>query len=117
ERLVALLEAQDRLPGERPPHAYLVLAGAAAETRGLLLAEQWRAKVPGLRLQANLGGGSLKSQFKRADRSGAALALVLGDDELAAGTVTVRFLREKREQQALPVTATPELLARLAHEY
>ena len=69
ERLVALLEAQDRLPGERPPHAYLVLAGAAAETRGLLLAEQWRAKVPGLRLQANLGGGSLKSQFKRADRS------------------------------------------------
>ncbi|MBW3566469.1 MAG: histidine--tRNA ligase [Proteobacteria bacterium] len=111
ERLVALLEAQDRLPEAPQPHAYLVLAGAAAEQRGLLLAEQWRAKVPGLRLQTNLGGGSLKSQFKRADRSGARLALVAGDDELAAGEISIKYLREERDQERIPLNDMERFLA------
>jgi histidyl-tRNA synthetase len=55
--------------------------------------------VPRLRLQANLGGGSFKAQFKRADRSGAALALVVGEDELERGEVTVKALREDSGQQ------------------
>jgi histidyl-tRNA synthetase len=57
--------------------------------------------LPGLRLQANLGGGSFKVQFKRADRSGAALALVLGEDELRRGEVTIKPLREDAGQQQL----------------
>lgn len=112
ERLIALLEAQGKMPVAAQPHAYLLLAGDAAAQRGLLLAEQWRAKVPGLRLQANLGGGSLKAQFKRADRSGAALALVLGDDELAANEVTIKFLREEREQERVSIAAVAQLLIR-----
>lgn len=112
ERLIALLEAQGKLPAVAQPHAYLLLAGDAATQRGLLLAEQWRAKVPGLRLHANLGGGSMKAQFKRADRSGAALALVLGDEELAANEITIKFLREEREQERVSVTAVEQLLAR-----
>lgn len=116
ERLIALLEAQGQLPGERTPHTYLVLAGAPAEERGLLLAEQWRAKVPGLRLQANLGGGGIKAQFKRADKSGAAVALVLGDDELAANEITVKFLREEREQQRCAIVDIDGLLAQLVQE-
>lgn len=112
ERLIALLEAQGRLPEPLQPHAYLVLTGEAAEQRGLLLAEQWRAKVPGLRLLANLGGGSMKSQFKRADRSGARLALVAGDDELAKGEISIKFLREERDQECVPIAAVEQLLAR-----
>jgi len=49
------------------------------------------------------GGGSFKSQIKRADRSGARLALVLGDDELANGTVTVKHMRTDREQETVPL--------------
>lgn len=117
ERLVALLEQQSLLPEAPAMHAYLVIAGEAAQQRGLLLAEQWRAKVPGLRLQANLGGGSLKAQFKRADRSGASLALVLGDEELATGEVTVKYLRERGEQQRMTADTVAALLAELANKY
>lgn len=117
ERLVALLEQQALLPEAPAMHAYLVLAGESAQQRGLLLAEQWRAKVPGLRLQANLGGGGLKAQFKRADRGGAWLALVLGDDELAAGEVSVKYLREQGEQQRISMDAVTDLLAELTSKY
>ncbi len=114
ERLIALLEAQDSLPEVSAAHAYLVLAGAEAARRGLLLAEEWRAKVPGLRLSTNLGGGGIKAQFRRADKSGAAVALILGDEELAADAIGVKYLREDREQQRLPLTDIGGLLARLA---
>ena len=113
ERLIALLEAENLLPDAAAPHAYLVLAGDAAALRGMLLAEQWRAKVPGLRLQQNLGGGSVKAQFKRADRSGAELALVLGEEELAAGEVTVKYLRDAREQQRIRIEDAGALLGEL----
>ena len=115
ERLVALLEAEGNPPAGATVDAYLILAGSAAEQRGILLAEQWRAKVPGLRLQTNLGGGGIKAQFKRADRSGAAIALVLGDDELATGEISVKYLREDREQHRLALTQISELLAQLGN--
>ena len=100
ERLVALIE---HLPeaGARAPHAYLVLAGAEAERQGLVLADSLRDQLPALRLLANCGGGSFKSQLKRADKSGARLALILGEQEVAEGTVTVKPLRGDGEQQAV----------------
>ncbi|MGA7802509.1 MAG: histidine--tRNA ligase [Gammaproteobacteria bacterium] len=110
ERLVALLEELGVTPPVRDPHAYLVLMGEAAQRRGLALAESLRDALPGLRLQAHCGGGSFKSQFKRADRSGATLALVLGDDELSRGQVTVKPLRVVGEQEVL---AQEQLVARL----
>ena len=60
---------------------YLVLAGAAAEALGLELAERMRNGAPTLRIETNCGGGSFKSQLKRADRSGARFAVIVGDDE------------------------------------
>jgi histidyl-tRNA synthetase len=62
------------------------------------LAEMLRDALPQRSIVYHCGSAGLKSQLKRADRSGAQLALILGDDELNADTVTVKYLREKREQ-------------------
>jgi histidyl-tRNA synthetase len=75
--------------------------GEQAELRGMQLAEQCRNQVPGLQLVVNCGAGSFKSQFKRADKSGAAWALILGDDELTANTIAVKDLRGDSEQQVI----------------
>lgn len=101
ERLVSLLEAE-HVPEELyRPHAYLVQVGEAAQRQGLLLAEKLRDALPLLRLEAHCGGGSFKSQFKKADKSGAPLALILGDEEVANGTLGIKFLREDAEQKLL----------------
>ncbi len=92
ERLVALLE-NSPLPKSHAPHAYLLLAGEAAERKGVLLAEQLRDRLPGLRLQVNAGGGSFKSQMKRADKSNALLALILGEDEIKRDEIGIKDLR------------------------
>jgi histidyl-tRNA synthetase len=100
ERLVELMQAQSPSP-RLAPHAYLVMAGEGTTERGMQLAEHLRQNVDGIRVQINLGGGSFKSQFKRADRSGAALALVLGEDELQRGAVTIKHLRDDSGQKQL----------------
>jgi histidyl-tRNA synthetase len=66
-----------------------------------VFAEELRAVLPGLRLQVNCGGGSFKSQFKRADRSGAAYALVIGDSEAAQQQAVLKPLRSDAEQESL----------------
>ncbi|NNG14265.1 MAG: histidine--tRNA ligase, partial [Gammaproteobacteria bacterium] len=99
ERLIALLEEGGVENPVVQPHAYLVMFGEQAELRGMQLAEQCRNQVPGLQLVVNCGAGSFKSQFKRADKSGAAWALILGDDELAANTIAVKDLRGDSEQK------------------
>ena len=98
ERLVELMRSQSE-PRPEVPHAYLVMAGTGTMEGGLKLAEELREHVPGIRIQSNLGGGSFKSQFKRADRSGARLALVLGEDELQRGQVTIKYLRDASPQE------------------
>ncbi len=67
----------------------------------MLLAEQMRDALPTLKLQTNCGGGSFKAQFKKADRSGARVALILGDDEIDQGVIGIKWLREMREQVTL----------------
>jgi histidyl-tRNA synthetase len=94
ERLVLLLEvAQSVPPDPALPHAYWVLADRDAQRFAFVLAERLRDRLPWLRMQLHCGEGSIKSQMKKADRSGAALALIVGADELAAGEVSVRGLR------------------------
>jgi histidyl-tRNA synthetase len=110
ERLVLLMNSQGRAPAERPAHAYLVLSGAAAERAGMALAERLRDALPGLRLDTGVGGGSFKAQFRRADKSGAELAIVLGDGELSEGKVGLKPLREEGEQLRLTES---ELIGRL----
>jgi histidyl-tRNA synthetase len=99
ERIVMLLEQQARIAGRDRPQIYFVSVGERTDVFGLKLAERLRDAWPGLRLQFNLGGGNFKAQFKRADKSGAAYALVLGEDELARGVVAIKDLRGGRPQE------------------
>jgi histidyl-tRNA synthetase len=117
ERLLALLEAGNIGIPVQQPHVYLVLSGQAAVQRGMVFAEQLRDAVPGLQLQSNCGDGSFKSQFKRADKSGAQLALVMGDDEVAQDNVILKSLRDESGQTTLAqqdVTARLQALLELA---
>ncbi|MGM0476827.1 MAG: histidine--tRNA ligase [Pseudomonadota bacterium] len=112
ERLVSLLEDRDPERGANGAvHAYVAAHGEAAEARADALAESLRDRLPGLRLIRHCGGSSLKAQMKRADRSGAAVALIIGESELAAGEVTYRPLRGGGEQERI---AEDEVARRLA---
>jgi len=113
ERLVLLLETLELVPEalNPTPHAYICAFGEAAELAALALAERLRDELPGLRLLVNAGGGSFKSQFKKADKSGARYALILGDDELAGRVVGCKPLRDDSEQQSIAWDALPERLA------
>ena len=112
ERVVALLEQVDLSTKLRAPaDGYLVAAGERAEAESLLIAERLRDAMPDLRLVTNLGGGNFKKQMKRADASGARIGLVLGEDELLAGVIGVKFLREDKPQETI---ALSELAASLA---
>ena len=101
ERLLALLQESGTDLPDSSPNLYLVLVGEQAMLRGLVFADELRDALPGLRVQCNCGGGSFKSQFKRADRSGAEYALVLGDEEVERQTVTLKPLRTSADQEAL----------------
>jgi histidyl-tRNA synthetase len=111
ERIIELMKIQDSNYVEERPEAYIVYAGTAAETAGIGLAEELRNQ--GLRVIAHCGGGSLKSQMKKADKSGARYTLLLGDDEIANGTVTIKNMAGDSDQVSLPVT---EVGSRLINE-
>jgi histidyl-tRNA synthetase len=107
ERVVALMQqSQPEAPGIAP-HAFLATVGERAESAGLVLAERLRESNPRLRLQVNLGGGNLKAQFRRADKSGAEIALILGDDEIDRGVVAVKPLRSQGEQKDCALAELP----------
>ncbi|MCK5791086.1 MAG: histidine--tRNA ligase [Ketobacter sp.] len=96
ERLVLLLEACDVVGHINPaPDVYII---SEDSIQGLLLAERVRNQLPALRVQCHCGGGKFKKQIKKADDSGARVALVLGEQEIQNQQVAVKFLREQREQ-------------------
>lgn len=113
ERLVLLLETLGVIPVElnRPADLYVCAFGEPAELAALTLAEQLRSAIPGIRLLVNAGAGSFKSQFKKADKSGARFALILGEDEVANRVVGFKPLRDEGEQQSIAWDALPEHLA------
>lgn len=113
ERLVLLLETLGVIPAElnRPADLYVCAFGEPAELAALTLAEQLRSAIPGIRLLVNAGAGSFKSQFKKADKSGARFALILGGDEVANRVVGFKPLRDEGEQQSIAWDALPEHLA------
>ena len=113
ERLIALLEAEGMQWPDSRPHAYLVLSGHRATRRGMVFAGELRNTVKGLRLLTNCGGGSFKSQFRRADKSGADFALVIGDDEVERGQVTFKTLRGESTQETLLQADAAERLGSL----
>lgn len=101
ERLAALLIDQQRHSEAAQADIFIVLAGDQVQTPGLIMAEMLRDALPNIAVQMNCGGGSFKSQFKKADKAGARYALILGDDEVAQQQVTVKPLRTDAEQQTI----------------
>lgn len=103
ERAILLMQ-QAKKPQKKMAidvHAYLISDGEAAFIAGLKLANYLRSKVPGLKLILHCGGGSLKTQFKKADKSGAAYAIILGEHELKTHSVSLKSLREDIPQQSI----------------
>jgi histidyl-tRNA synthetase len=100
ERLIALLQAAGNAPALRVPDAYLVFQGAGTLEYAFSIADTLRAA--GYAIVQHAGGGSFKSQMKKADASGAWLALIVGESELSASTVSVKYLRRELAQHALP---------------
>lgn len=103
ERVVELLqEFAGNAVQKYHPDIYFILVGEAAQKQGLILAENIRDHLPQVKLLVNTQGGNFKNQFKKADKSAAAMALILGDDEVANGNITIKYLREDRPQQTVP---------------
>ncbi|EGQ8139984.1 histidine--tRNA ligase [Vibrio cholerae] len=113
ERLVLMMETLGNTDVRRSVDVYMVTAGEGTMMAGMKLAEQLREQVPGLRVMTHFGGGNFKKQFKRADKVGAAIALVLGEDEVAAQTVVVKDLAGG-EQNTVVQAEVAKLLAHLA---
>jgi histidyl-tRNA synthetase len=102
ERLVGLFEICGNSAALREPDVYIVTVGAAALRRGLELAETLRDALPALKFEMNLGDGSFKTQLKRADKSGAACALILGETEVRENCASLKPLRSAEDQVSVP---------------
>ncbi len=111
ERLMLLLQELDVLPAglDQQADVYLLAVGDV-QAEAVTLSEQLRDRIPYLRLMKHCGGGGFKAQMKKADRSGADIALILGEDEVANQQVTVKYLREDKPQQALSIAELVDLL-------
>ena len=106
ERLIGMLATTREVV--QNPHAYFVGVGDSVQIE----MQKLRDSLPALRLTVNAGGGSFKSQFKKADRSGSELALILGEEELAQGIVAIKYLRDSAAEQT--TVAADELAGWLA---
>ncbi len=114
ERLVALLE--QHCPHTVPMHRasiYLITDGEAAMKKGILIAEDIRTHFPKLGVNLHCGGGSFRSKFKRADKSGAKAAMIIGEDEIANDTVSIKFLREDKQQLVVEADQLQQVLISL----
>ena len=116
ERLILLLETLELIPAEvlQTLDVYICPVGEQASLSALLLADTLRDEHSWLRIQTHCGGGSFKSQMKKADKSGARFALLLGEDELTNNTVSIKDLRNESAQQTLPRADVASWLAQQA---
>jgi len=99
ERFILLLQAIKK-PNVVPPQAdiYIIVIGEDAKRQGILLSERLRDSFNDKRILLHPGEGGFKSQFKKADKSGAQLALIIGEEELANSTISLKYLRAQKEQ-------------------
>jgi histidyl-tRNA synthetase len=113
ERFVDLYLACGGRAGDTEPDIFVVAAGDGSLEQAFAVAEELHDALPALKVELNLGGGSFKAQMKRADKSGAICALVLGEQEIAAGGIGVKPLRRDAPQHQV---ARGSLVAALANE-
>ena len=111
ERLVALYAACGGIVPEQHADVYLVAVGDVAQRRAFSLVEELRSSIDGIRIELNLGGGSFKSQLKRADKSNATYALILGEQELADGNIGLKPLRSTEDQISVAMNELAGMLA------
>jgi histidyl-tRNA synthetase len=116
ERLVSMLIDQQQAQATASSDIYFVVVGEKAVITGHKLAEQLRDQLEGIELVLHAGGGSFKSQLKKADKSGASLALILGEHEVEQGMINIKFLRDDREQLTLPQQDLEQQLTQLLNE-
>lgn len=112
ERLMSLLIDKELVNHDQNSDVFMVLVGDSALRPGMAMAEQIRDENANLKVIMNCGGGSFKSQFKKADKSGAKIALVLAEDEVNNQTIAIKYLREKKEQETI---AWSELSAKVSN--
>jgi histidyl-tRNA synthetase len=112
ERLILLLETLELIPPSVNSDAdvYVTAMGDRAMAPALELAESLRSELPDVRVVSHCGGGSFRSQMKKADKSGARYAIVLGENELASGTVGLKPLRSSDDQQNIDTAELPSVL-------
>jgi len=116
ERVVALLAQGAAVPAAPAPAVYLIAAGEAAQRAAPRMAEALRDALPGRGVIQNLGGGNIGTQFRRADRSGALFAVVLGEAELERGVAAVKPLRSEGGQSECPLEELPARVAAFVQE-
>jgi histidyl-tRNA synthetase len=116
ERVVDLIGQAGTLPATRPPAVFVIASGAAAGVAAMQVAEQLREAFPGQGVQLHLGSGNFKAQFRRADRSGACLAVILGDAELGRGVVSVKPLRREAGQSECSLADLAPQVGRMLEE-
>jgi histidyl-tRNA synthetase len=120
ERFVALYEACGGKAPTRHADVYVVAVGEGTLTRAFAVAEELRDRMPGMRVEVNLGGGSFKSQMKRADKSNAPYALIVGEQELKERRIGLKPLRSQEDQASVALdelTATLEKKLKWAAGY
>ncbi|GAB4223761.1 MAG: histidine--tRNA ligase [Gammaproteobacteria bacterium] len=99
ERLLILMQELTHVDIPVPVDVYLIIDEDVALPRALQLLRQLRQQLPAIRFRMHCGGGKFKQQFKKADKSGAALALILGADEIHQDAITLKWLRENSGEQ------------------
>jgi len=110
ERLLSLVELQESFVVDPAVDVYLIRVGSEAERIAMRIAEQLRNEVPKLKVQLHCGSGSFKSQFKKADKSGAEYAVIIGEDEAARGDVSLKPLRSGEQQRNLSLSELVQTL-------
>ena len=113
ERVIALMAALDIAPAPFSPDVFVMATNEVSSSDSLALAESVRELLPHHAVLHNTGAGSLKSQFRKADKSGASIALIVGAAELAAGTITLKPLLSDAEQETVPRAELKSALERL----
>ncbi len=112
ERILLLLEVSG-FSFKPKIDGYLLCTGDAAEQKRLLIAETVRNQLPNFALQTGLGVGSFSNLFKKADKSGARVALIVGEDEIKNNAISIKFLRDDRPQQTVKITEISKILGEI----
>ncbi|KGP62307.1 histidinol dehydrogenase [Legionella norrlandica] len=111
ERIYLLMETLGLLNTKKNLQSVFIIATSEeAILKGLVMAESIRNAHPSIEIITNTSGGSFKSQFKKADKSGARLALILGEDEIAKECVSIKDLRDEKEQMSISMTKVNQFL-------